>query len=198
MQSGIDIINPDTGEITTRIPDTHIARVSWAPADAQITLNVSGNAFRIGSLHASQKPEPKRESHKVFGEFANIRKGKRYTKVYHKDKPMFSNPSYRAYWFEIERATEFNTGAVIQRDISGHIHRVETIDEWADLIDAHRTTTSKFLKECRKRGYIGVFLIEEHTYWIVNPRYHWSGLKIPTAIRKLFRHSKMPTIPDSD
>mgnify|MGYP001586052365 CR=1 FL=1 len=185
-------VNTDSGEIVANWS------VQWkGPVHntdhVRMRVNAQGTKFdhlNVGVYEPQDIPKAIQTDHPEFGEIAYFNDKRKFTKTFQLHEPTFTKQIMRAYWFRIERNVEQDTGIIIRRNAHHEVNRVETITQWQCLIEASKTSTYRFIKECETNGYLARFLFShaehKHQWWIVNPTYHWNGNAIPLSIWELF------------
>ena len=121
-----------------------------------------------------------------FGEMVTLQPAGRYAKVFQLQHHDFSNLTFRAYWYEIERSIEMNTGIITNADSRGRRFRVSTNTEWKTLLQCSEPMMIAFRTECLRHGSLAKFETRGDTFWICNPLYCWNGNLIPIPILQLF------------
>lgn len=162
------------------------------PDDLLINLNKKGTRFDSSNLHLSV-PSDDEESvdskettpHPDFGNYINLfNKRRRFTKVFHNIIPIFSNPTFKAFWFDITIRLTQDTN-IIYTIKNKQIRFANSRQDLMEICNAKQSKFYAFLRECLANSLIAEFRTDT-VLFIVNPYYALNGNRIPEVLYDLF------------
>lgn len=129
--------------------------------------------------------------HPEFGKMRQISNKRRFTQIFHTAKVRFTTDMYELYFYRIARFLEQDTNIVYIRDAHGRTRRCSSTTDIAVIAECSDRQARRFISESMKRGYIGIFMVRDTKWYIVNPHYAFNGNKIPLCIWKIFNRDKI-------
>ncbi len=130
--------------------------------------------------------------HPEFGKYIYLHHPrKKFTKVYHRHIPKFTNPTYAGFWFDLITRLSHNSNIIY----CYHNNKIVYATTRKDLMKICQAKQSKFyafLKECIAKNYIvelGILrrgIMTNQRLYIINPYYALNGNRIPEVLYNLF------------
>lgn len=134
------------------------------------------------SCHFQHVDKP--ELHPEFGEHITLTSPReKYTKVYHRRIPQFTNPTYAAFWFYLTVKLTKDTNIIYTLE-NKKIRYANSRKDLMKICQAKQSKFYAFLKECLAKNYIAELCISR--LYIVNPHYALNGSGIPKELYDLF------------
>lgn len=193
----IGMINKLTGEVLD--PDVWEGIVLNPPAEEPenllINLNKKGTRFDSSNLHLSIKEKGREvkkqksvKDHPEYGKHINLTSHRqKYSKVFHRHIPQFTNLTYKAFWFDLTVRLTKDTNIIYCIE-NKKIRFAHSRQDLMKICTAKQSKFYEFYRECLEKSFIAEFITNK-TIFIINPHYALNGSGIPKELYDLFNKS---------
>lgn len=189
----IGMINKLTGEVLD--PDVWEGIVLNPPEEDTdnllIRLNKKGTRFsaRNLSIQTNAGKEVKKQKqvkeHPEYGKHINLTSHReKYSKVFHRHIPQFTNLTYKAFWFDLTVRLTKDTNIIYCIE-NKRIRFAHSRKDLMNICTAKQSKFYEFYRECLEKSFIAEFITNK-TIFIVNPHYSLNGSGIPEVLYDLF------------